>query len=111
MAGLRWERLQGYHDLNRVIVVWSMDVLDLKPAPYADPVADGADVYNGSFVRGQVSSQPAHIAVTERSLASGSLEPRSADTLRVATLAVENCSAAHVSSIDLQSENLTGLNH
>ena len=63
MAGLRWERLEGYNNLNRVIDVWSMDLLDLKPAPYTDPVAEGRDVYNGSFARGQVS--PAHGAVTE----------------------------------------------
>ena len=57
MAGLRWERLQGYHDLNRVMDLWSTNLLDLQPVPYADPVAEGGDVYNGSFVRGQVSSQ------------------------------------------------------
>ena len=65
MRGLRWERLPGYHDLNRVMDVWSTDLLDLKPVPYADPIAEGADVYNGEYVRGQVSSHPAHDAISK----------------------------------------------
>lgn len=62
---LRWDRVQGYNDLNRVMDVWDAPLGDLTDAPNATILASGSDTYNGTFQ----SHQVAHFGLTERLLA------------------------------------------
>ena len=51
---MRWDRLKGYYDLNRVMDVWDAPLAALPDTPTATLLASGADVYNGTFQEHQV---------------------------------------------------------
>ena len=53
---LRWDRLEGYYDLNRVMDVWEAPLAALPDTPNAALVASGSQVYNGTFQEHQVTA-------------------------------------------------------
>ncbi|KAK9787515.1 hypothetical protein WJX73_009943 [Symbiochloris irregularis] len=53
LAKLDWKAIPGYLDLNRKQPIWTRPLKATPPHPVG-PLAEGRDVYNGSFVPGQI---------------------------------------------------------
>ena len=56
LTRLHWDRVEGWHDLNRKMPVWMHRVGALSSLPDVPVIAEQPDAYNGSFNTHQVGA-------------------------------------------------------